>query len=136
MKEKFTSMKRPSTDVWLTEAKSDPAAEKCGMYLFHNGVVRATSRKSVREGFADAPDAVGMDFSYDAAKVRAAVEETKKMPGIYYVRVWLNSGRLNVGDDIMLVLVGGDIRPNVVDALQYLVGRLKSECVGETEIHS
>ena len=56
------------------------------------------------------------------------------MPGIGYVRVWLNEGELQVGDDIMLVLIGGDIRPHVVDALQFLVGRLKNECVRETEI--
>ena len=57
------------------------------------------------------------------------------MPGIGYVRAWLNEGRLRVGDDIMYVLIGGDIRPNVVDALQYLVGRVKNECVNETEIY-
>ena len=33
----------------------------------------------------------------------------------------------------MRVLIGGDIRPHVVDALQSLVGRLKSECVTEQE---
>ena len=56
------------------------------------------------------------------------------MPGIYHVRVWLNEGELRLGDDIMLVLIGGDIRPHVVDALQYLVGRIKNECVQEREI--
>ena len=35
----------------------------------------------------------------------------------------------------MYVFIGGDIRPHVVEALQYLVGRIKSECVSETEIH-
>ena len=33
----------------------------------------------------------------------------------------------------MCVLVGGDIRPHVIDALQFLVGKLKSECVTELE---
>ncbi len=55
------------------------------------------------------------------------------MPGIGYVRVWLASGELTVGDDIMLVLIGGDIRPHVVDALQALVGTIKNECVSEVE---
>lgn len=57
------------------------------------------------------------------------------MDGIYYLRVWLNEGTLTVGDDIMYVMVGGDIRPHVVDALQYLVGEIKSECVVETELY-
>ena len=31
-------------------------------------------------------------------------------------------------------ITGGDIRPHVVDALQYLVGRIKNECVTEKEL--
>ena len=34
----------------------------------------------------------------------------------------------------MYVLLGGDIRPHVIDALQFLVGRIKSQCVEETEL--
>ena len=56
------------------------------------------------------------------------------MPGIFLARVWLNEGQLETGDDIMLVLVGGDIRPHVVDALQELVGELKNHCVTEQEL--
>ena len=74
-----------------------------------------------------------MVFGYDAEKLENAVSDAKKMPGIYYVRVWLNEGELSLGDDIMLVLVGGDIRPHVIDALQSLVGTIKNECVSETE---
>ncbi len=57
------------------------------------------------------------------------------MPGIYYVRVWLNEGELKTGDDIMFVLVGGDIRPHVVDALQSLVAEIKTNCVIEKELY-
>lgn len=77
---------------------------------------------------------VGMLFSYDREKAEAAVAETYRLPGIHYVRIWLNEGTLQVGDDIMYVLIGGDIRPHVVDALQFLVGKLKAECVSETEL--
>ena len=77
----------------------------------------------------------GMLFSYDAEKVEAAKKAALDMPGIGYVRIWLNSGELQVGDDIMLVLVGGDIRPHVIDALQALVGEIKQHCVTETEIY-
>ena len=124
----------PSIDQWLREAKKDPAAAGCGMFLIHNGVVRETARAKVREGAADTAPVRGMRFGYDAEKAAAAVEETKTMAGIHYVRVWLNEGELALGDDIMFVLVGGDIRPHVIDALQFLVGRLKNECVTEIEI--
>ena len=123
----------PSIDRWLREAKADPSAEKIGMYLTHNGVVRGSARAAVREGAENTAPVAGMLFSFDREKVDAAIADTYKLDGIHYVRVWLNEGQLAVGDDIMLVLIGGDIRPHVVDALQYLVGRIKGECVSEQE---
>lgn len=125
--------KSPSMDEWLREAKKDPSAEKIGMYLTHNGVVRATARALAREGDTSAAPVSGMVFSYDREKVEAAIADTYKLEGVYYVRAWLNEGELSVGDDIMYILIGGDIRPHTVDALQYLVGRIKTECVTETE---
>lgn len=123
----------PSVDEWLKEAKADLAALKAGMFLVHNGVVRQTPREKVRQGFDDGSLVKGMDFSYDAVKVEKAIAETYQMEGISYVKVWLNEGRLEVGDDIMYVLIGGDIRPHVVDALQFLVEKIKTECVTEIE---
>ena len=122
----------PSIDQWLKEAKAHESAPKIGMYLTHNGTVRQTAKAKVRQG-TDAPDVSGMYFTYDQLKVDAAIAETNKMDGIYYVRAWLNEGELELGDDIMYVLIGGDIRPRVVDALQFLVGKLKNECVTEIE---
>ncbi len=124
----------PSIDAWLKEAKADPSAEKIGMYLTHNGVVRKTAKAKVRQGDENAADIAKMEFSYDEVKLAAAIEEAYKMEGIYYIKTWLNSGVLEVGDDIMYVLIGGDIRPHVVDALQALVGKIKNECVVEKEI--
>lgn len=127
----------PSIDAWLQEAKQDPAFRQCGMYLVHNGVVRETPKAEVRGvacgGVEPGQKVGGMVFGYDAAKVAAAIERTRALPGIFYVRVWLNEGELAVGDDIMLVLIGGDIRPRVIDALQSLVGTIKNECVSEVE---
>ena len=123
----------PSIDEWLKEAKTDPAALQEGMFLAHNGVVRQTPKAKVRQGIDDGSTVKGMEFSYDAAKVDVAIAETYKMDGIFHVRVWINEGMLELGDDIMYVLIGGDIRPHVVDALQFLVEKIKSECVTEIE---
>lgn len=123
----------PSMDAWLAEAKRHESAPKIGMYLTHNGVVRQSARAKVRLGAEDTKPVTGMEFSYDREKVEAVIADTYKMDGIYYIKVWLNEGTLSLGDDIMYVLVGGDIRPHVVDALQSLVGRIKSECVTEKE---
>ena len=123
----------PSMDEWLKEAKQDPKAAQCGMFLTHNGVVRITPKAQVREGVEGLGDVAQVDFSYDAEGLEQAVKEALTWPGVYYVSVWLNEGELSVGDDIMYILIGGDIRPHTVDALQYLVGRIKTECVTETE---
>ena len=122
----------PSMDQWLKEAKAHKSAPKIGMYLTHNGIVRQSAKARVRYG-EDAKDVTGMVFSYDQSKVDAVLADAQKLDGIYYIRVWLNEGELKVGDDIMYVLIGGDIRPRVVDALQFLVEKIKTECVVETE---
>ena len=123
----------PSIDAWLREAKRDPEALREGMYLVHNGTVRQTPKAKVRQGVDDGSLVTGMEFFYNAAKVEAAIAETKKMAGIFHARVWLNQGQLELGDDIMFVLIGGDIRPHVIDALQFLVETIKTTCVTEIE---
>ena len=125
----------PSMDEWLKEAKAHESAEKIGMYLTHNGIVRKSAKAKVRYGEENTKEVSGMFFSYNQEKVDKAIEEAMKLDGIYYVKAWLNEGELQVGDDIMYVLIGGDIRPHVVDALQFLVGKLKNECVEEIEIY-
>ena len=124
----------PSLDQWLREARAAPDAENCGMYLTHCGVVRRSAKAKVRLGKTDTKPVRGMRFSYDPEKLDRAIAEVKRMDGICYVRVWLNEGELRPGDDIMLVLLGGDIRPHVVDALQALVGTIKNDCVIEEEL--
>lgn len=126
----------PSIDAWLAEAKAHESAPKIGMYLTHNGIVRESAKAKVREGAEDTKPVIGMEFSYDREKVDAVIAETYKLPGIYYIKTWLAEGQLQVGDDIMYVLIGGDIRPHIVEALQYMVGRIKNECVVETEIYA
>lgn len=124
----------PSIDQWLAEAKQSPNADKCGMFLTHNGIVRSTAKAQVRQG-ENKPAVAQVQFSYDAAGVDAAVQEALTWPGVYYVRVWLNEGVLEVGQSIMYVLIGADIRPRCIDALQNLVGKIKSDLVVEKEVY-
>ena len=131
--EKLTA---PSMDAWLKEAKAHESAAKIGMYLTHNGTVRQTAKAMVRSGATDTQPITGMEFDFDQSKVDACIADAYKLEGIYYIKVWMNRGTLEAGDDIMYVLIGGDIRPHVVEGLNYLVGRLKSECVTEVELHS
>ena len=124
----------PSMDQWLAEAKASENADKCGMFLVHNGIVRATAKAQVRQG-EEKPAVAQVEFSYDEAGVEAAIAEALTWDGVYYVKVWLNEGVLNVGESIMYVLIGADIRPRCIDALQNLVGKIKNDLVVEKEIY-
>ena len=123
----------PSLDQWLREARAAPGAAQTGVFLTHSGVVRATARAQARDGQA-APPVRGMRFSFDRKKAAEAEADTRWMEGVFHVRVWLNEGELQVGDALMTVLIGANIRPRAVEALQYLVDRLKRECVTEEEL--
>ncbi len=134
--EKKAKKEKPSVDAWLQEIKSHPDAEQIGMYLIHNGVVRVTARSKVRAGDDSARPVTGMLFSCDEEKAEAAIADARKMDGIYAVKVWVNEGELRVGDDIMQVLIGADIRPHAVQCLETLVGRIKNQCVTEKELYA
>lgn len=120
------SERPPSLDVWLAEVKREPGAPDVGMYLAHNGVVRSYSR--------DGKLVVAMDLKVDRARLADILSTAQLMEGVSVVRAWVNEGRLAVGDDIMYVLVGGDIRDHVFEALGALVRMIKTEVVTEAEI--
>ena len=125
----------PSMDAWLAEAKASPQAAQCGMFLTHNGVVRATAKAQVRQG-EEMPPVTQVDFSYDDEGLQAAIADALTWDGVYYVKVWLNEGVCNVGDSLMYVLIGADIRPRCIEALQKLVGHIKNDLVVEREIYA
>ena len=131
----MAKIKKPSIAKIFSDAKKSKNATKCGMFLLHNGTVRVDAKKKVRENAKGTKKVTGMIFDYDKKKVDSAIKKALKMSGIYYVKVWLNNGKLKLGDDIMLVLVGGDIRPHVIDCLQTLVGEIKNKCVLENELY-
>jgi len=70
----------------------------------------------------------------DRDRLEDLLAEARTWPGVYAVRAWVNEGSLSVGDDIIKVLVAGDIRDNVFAALQWLVSLIKSEVLSESEL--
>lgn len=119
-------MNPPDMNAWIDDVKTEPGAPGVGMMLMHRGVVRATTRSG--------EPVSSMDLSVDRDRLAGALEEALGWDGVIAVRAWVNEGHLLVGDDIMAVLVAGDIRDNVFAALQRLVGIIKTEVVSEHEI--
>lgn len=119
-------MKACAIDDWIGEVKAQPDLAAIGMILAHQGIVRGTSRSGepVR----------GMMLRSNRARLEEVLAEARTWPGVCAVRGWVNEGQLSVGDDIMKVLVAGDVRDNVFAALQRLVALIKSEVLSESEL--
>jgi molybdopterin synthase catalytic subunit len=101
----------------------DPS--RVGMITSHLGVVRGTSRSG--------DEVSSIEVAYDVEALQAIVRDIKKMPGIAEVLVETREGRLNVGDEILAVVVAGDIRENVFPALVSAVNRIKTEASRKKE---
>lgn len=112
-------------DAWLKEIKGRADFKDLGMILVHNGVVRATSK--------DGKTVKGMHLSYDKQKLLRLLDELRKRDGIVEMKVWINDGDLQIGDDIMYALVAGRFRTLVIPVLEELVSRIKKEIVSEKE---
>jgi molybdopterin synthase catalytic subunit len=114
------------TDRWMEEIKRKANPEELGMILIHNGIVRATSKsgKPVRS----------MKLSYDKEKLDSIVLTLKQKPGVVDIRVWINTGDLRVGDDIMVLVVAGRFRTDVLPIFEELLSVIKREIVTEQEV--
>ncbi len=106
--------------------KAHPRIKKAGMILCHNGIVRGTSRdgRKVKE----------ITVKVNHETLTKIISEIKSRPGIIEVLVEVNEGTLEVGDDIMVVAIAGDIRDNVFPALQDLIHNIKQQITEKEEI--
>jgi molybdopterin synthase catalytic subunit len=106
--------------------KQHPDYPKVGMILCHNGVVRATSR--------DGRQVSGLRITVDQEKLRQVVEANKSRTGIVEILVHINGDMdLKVGEDVMYIVVAGDIRDNVISALQDTLNTIKSTVTQKTQ---
>ena len=112
-------------EEWMEEIKVKSPPEGLGMILVHNGIVRATSKKGepVR----------GMVLSHDEDLLRSIIQAYSLKEGIVGIRVWINDGTLKIGDDIMVVLVAGRFRTDVLPVFESLIRDIKTRVVREEE---
>ena len=110
----------------INTIKNHPEYHRAGMILCHNGVVRDTSR--------DGRKVSGLTLSVDHEKLRQVVETYKRKPGIVEILVEIAENRnLAVGDDVMLLIVAGDIRKNVITVLNDTLNAIKTTVTQKTE---
>lgn len=110
----------------MASIKANPDYGKAGMVLYHNGIVRNTSR--------DGRPVTGLRVRVDRQKLKEVVEKYRQRPGIVDIRVEIAADRdLQVGDDVMLLAVAGNIRENVIATLSETLNAIKATVTGKTE---
>jgi molybdopterin synthase catalytic subunit len=108
--------------------KQEPGfSENVGMLLIHNGVVRAWSRK-------DRSKVSRIQVTPDYDKIEEIRKDFEKKPGIFRILVQANEGVLMPGDDLLFIIVAGDIREHVKTVLSDILDALKSRAISKKEI--
>ncbi len=104
----------------IEQIKNHPDYHKAGMILCHNGVVRQTSREG--------QEVTGLTIDVDHSRLEQILEEQKNRPGIVEILIHIFEGQtLSVGDDVMYLVVAGNIRENVLAVLTDTLNLVKSE---------
>lgn len=101
--------------------------DNVGMILVHNGVVRNWSR-------ADRKQVTALEVTVDHDIAEKLRQEYLQRDGIYEIIVEAHSGRFQPGDDLLFLVVAGDLRENIKPVLSELLDRVKAEAVSKREI--
>ncbi len=110
----------------IENIKKHPDYNKVGMILCHNGVVRGSSR--------DGRKVSGLRVIADHEKLSRIVSEQKQRPGIVEILIHINENKdLALGDDVMYLVVAGDIRDNVIAVLNDTLNAIKTFVTQKTE---
>lgn len=118
-----------SMDALIEKVKGHPHISEAGMILCHNGIVRGSDRSSSRKVRA-------LRVSVDRDNIAEIVSWARCQPGIIEVLVEALEGEFGVGDDLLYVVVAGDVRENVFHVMREAVDRIKQEGVSKTEIYT
>lgn len=111
----------------LADLKKRPGfTDNVGMVLVHNGVVRGWKR-------SDHATVTSMTVTPDREKMHAICRELEQRPGIFYIHAEAEEGELKPGDDVLFLVVAGDIREHVKATFAELLDRIKAEAVIKQE---
>ncbi|MFO7816675.1 MAG: molybdenum cofactor biosynthesis protein MoaE [Thermodesulfobacteriota bacterium] len=114
-------------DSKISKLKKHPDfTRRVGMILIHNGVVRQWSR-------TDEKEVLCLKVKVDHERIENIVHQAEARPGIFKVIVETREGRFKPGDDLMLIVVAGDIRENVLPVLEQTLNRVKKEALSKQE---
>jgi len=119
-------MKTMDLQTLIEKVRQHPEFHKAGMLLCHCGVVRSTSRDGRR--------VTGLTIAVDHTRLQTLIEKQKQHPGIVDIQVAVAADRyLSVGDEVMHLVVAGDVRENVITVLKDTLDAIKADVTRKTE---
>ncbi len=118
----------PSLEHLIARVKAHPEISRAGMILCHNGLVRGSDRSGARRVRA-------MKVAVDSSAIERIRSWGESQPGIVAVAIQAMEGELRVGDDLLFVVVAGDLRENVFAVTRQVIDQIKAGGVRKTEIY-
>ncbi len=114
-----------SVDSLLNDILTHIDLDNVGMVLVHKGIVRGVSREGKK--------VKALKVSFNGEDIQKIEREFSQKIGVEYVKIEVNSGYLNVGDEIMTIVIAGRYRSEVLSTFAELLDRVKS-VITEEEI--
>ena len=113
----------------IAEMKQQPGFnDNVGMILIHNGTVRSWSRIENKK------QVVALEVTPDLEKIEAIRQDFLKRDGIYDIIAEAKTGTFRPGEDLLYLIVAGDIREHIKPVLAELLDQVKSEAISKKEI--
>jgi molybdopterin synthase catalytic subunit len=126
MKDNQTHRNLMTLEQMMAKVKAHPDFSKAGMVLAHNGVVRDTAR--------DGRPVTGLEIQVDHTRLEEILAKERARPGIVDIQVHIQENMpLKVGDDVMFLVVAGNIRENVIAVLTDTLNQIKSQVTRKTQ---
>lgn len=117
-----------SLDRLIAGIKAHPEISRAGMILCHNGIVRQSDRSGEKRVSA-------LRVVVNRSAIERIRSWAESQQGIVAVAIEALEGEFHVGDDLLYVVVAGDIRENVFAVTRETVEKIKAEGVRKTEIY-
>ncbi len=123
----YQKLQKMDINAQLASLKKDQDfSQQVGMVMIHNGVVRGWSKE-------DQENVQSLEVRVDQNKVKELKENYKKKPGIFKIIIEAQEGHFKPGDDLLQIIVAGDVRENVLPVMSGLLDDLKNQALFKTE---
>jgi molybdopterin synthase catalytic subunit len=113
-------------ETLLSKVKAHPRIAEAGMILCHNGIVRQSNRSGDKR-------VISLKVSVNRDRIQQIKKWAESQQGIIAVEIEALEGEFAVSDNLLFVVVAGDIRENVFSTMRETIEKIKAEGVQKIE---